>query len=129
MTKPLAPTILRLGSKDKPLQICWNRSMTSSVVGYKVRWKPIQGQTEQGEEIKAEEAHVPMDNTTIGGEVSTIYYCFPLGQVTVGMAYKVNVYAEAECGGHTAESKELHEKFVIKSPTEIALYVEEQQQS
>ncbi len=128
MTKPLAPTNLRLGNKEN-LQICWNRSMTSTVTSYKVRWKPIASQVGSEEEIKAEEAIVPFTHTDAPGEVSTVHFDFPLAHAQVGIGYKVNVYAVAESAGFTTESKELHEKFIIKSPTEIDVFVEEEKKT
>jgi hypothetical protein len=128
MTKPLPPTNFRLGSKDQSLQICWHKSLTTSVRSYKVRWKPFASQdTDEllSGNIKTEEATVELDNLAIPEETTTIYFTFPEALVQVGVAYKVNVYAVAESVKLSAESKELHEKITVKSPTELALHVEE----
>ena len=58
----------------------------------------------------------------------TVHFSFPADRIVVEAAYKVNVFAIAESEGHSSESKELHEKFVVKSSTEIALFNEEQDQ-
>ena len=72
------------------------------------------------EEIKTEEEIWDKFNKSD----ETVYFSFPEDRVLVEAAYKVNVYAIAESEGHSSEIKELHEKFVIKSSTEIALYNE-----
>jgi hypothetical protein len=54
-----------------------------------------------------------------------IYYSFPADQVQVGVAYTVDVYGVAESANLSVESEELHEKIIVKSSTELALYVEE----
>lgn len=122
MTRPLPPTNLRIGKR--PLQIFWHKSMTGSVSSYKVRWRPFGNVA--SEENEAKEANVDL-NESMGEDGNAVYFSFPEDQVQVGTAYKVNVYAVAESAGLTAESKELHEKFVIKSLTDIALFTEEDQ--
>ena len=42
MTKPLAPTKLSIGNKGNPLEICWQKSVTPNVVGYKIRQGPLE---------------------------------------------------------------------------------------
>ena len=76
------------------------------------------------EEIKTEEEIWDKFNKSD----ETVHFSFPADRIVVEAAYKVNVYAIAESEGHSSESKELHEKFVVKSSTEIALYNEEQDQ-
>ena len=83
--------------------------------------KPLETKTE---EIKTEEEIWDKFNKSD----ETVHFSFPADRIVVEAAYKVNVYAIAESGGHSSESKELHEKFVVKSSTEIALYNEEQDQ-
>jgi hypothetical protein len=66
MTRPLPPTNFRLGSKDQPLQICWQKSVTTSVKEYKIRWKPLAPQNPDELELigifKTEEDTVEWDN-------------------------------------------------------------------
>ena len=83
--------------------------------------KPLETKTE---EIKTEEEIWDKFNKSD----ETVHFSFPEDRIQVEAAYKVNVYAIAESEGHSSESKELHEKFVVKNSTEIALYNEEQDQ-
>ena len=101
--------------------ICWYKSITSTVTSYKIKWNPIDSLDGS---IKREEMTVLLEDLEKDGDL--IYFCFPLEQVRIGSAYKVNVHAIAESCGLTAESKELHEKFIFKNSTEIALFSEEQ---
>ena len=61
-------------------------------------------------------------------ESDLVHFSFPIQQVQVGISYKVNIFAVANSGGLSQESKELHEKFTIKSESEIEVYVEAQSQ-
>ena len=54
-----------------------------------------------------------------------IKFSFPFDKVVIDTAYKVDIYSIAESCGMTKESYELHGKFIFKSETEIADYVEE----
>ena len=76
------------------------------------------------EEIKTEEEIWDKFNKSD----ETVHFSFPADRIVVEAAYKVNIFAIAESEGHSSESKELHEKFVVKSSTEIALFNEEQDQ-
>lgn len=120
MTKPLPPSHLVLG---KELELVWHRSITPSVKSYKIKWKPIAGKdTEEflASSLKADEATVRANT-----HQHTIHYTFAPSQVQVGVAYKINIYAVAECGQATSDSKEMHEKIVVKSLTELAIYSED----
>ena len=61
-------------------------------------------------------------------ESDLVHFSFPIQQVQVGISYKVNIFAVANSGGLCQESKELHEKFTVKSESEIEVYVEAQSQ-
>ena len=105
-----------LGNKDKDLEICWNKSVTPNVTGYKVRWKPLH---------QSEDTVIKTDEESIKNpESDQIFFSFPAERVQVGTVYKVNVYAFVESGNPSSESKELHEKFEITSATDIDVYVE-----
>ena len=65
------------------------------------------------EEIKTEEEIWDKFNKSD----ETVHFSFPEDRILVEATYKVNVYAIAESEGHSSESKELHEEFVIKSST------------
>ena len=135
MTRPIPPINLRVGNKDKPLQICWNRSLTPTVNSYRVKWKPMINKQEQDDDnlgnLKTEEAVIAVldtDQNELDEEKDdAIYFSFPLQQLQIGLAYRVNVFAIAEHGGEMQESRELHEKFVVKSATEVLLYTPDDQ--
>ena len=70
--------------------------------------------------LKTEEKTFSLSEDMLSSTI--VHFEFPPDRVQVGMAYKVNVYAIAECSNMTAESKELHEKVVVKNETELELY-------
>ena len=80
--------------------------------------------SDNAEELKTEEEIWDKFNKSD----ETVHFSFPPDRIVVEAAYKVNVYAIAESEGYSSESKELHEKFIVNSSTEIALYNEEQDQ-
>ena len=118
MTRPLPPTKLSVApvgdNEEKSLKICWNKSVTPNMTGYKVRWKPLH---------QSEETVIKTDEESINAKDQT-FFSFPPERVQVGTVYKVNVYAVVESGNLSSESKELHEKFEITSATDIEVYVE-----
>ena len=120
MTRPLPPTKLAVGDKDKPLQITWHKSVTPNVVGYKVRWKPMNVEDASNTNVKTDEATI----SDVDPEQDQIFFSFPPGRVQAAQVYKVNVYAFAESANLSSESKELHEKFLIQNESEIIVYVE-----
>ena len=123
LTKPLAPTNLRL-DKDRPRGILFHKSMTPYVQRYKIKWRPLD-EAEGGTEVN--EAFVGASPVQDAGD-STISFVFP-PTLTVGAVYKVNVYATVDTMNQTTESKELHEKFFLKSDDELVVYVEEPKES
>ena len=120
MTRPLPPTKLGVGDKEKPLEISWHKSVTPNVVKYKIRWKPI---LEDAKDVKTDEETIEV----VDPDQDQITFSFPPGRVQVGQVYKVNVYAVAESANLSSESKELHEKFLIQNESEIVVYVENEQ--
>ena len=119
ISKPLPPTQLGLGRKDKPLNISWHRSVTPNVNAYKIKWKPIIDDPSVVT-IKSEEYTIDIDS-----EDEVIDFSFPKNLIVNNTGYKVNVYAIAESGGLVSESKELHEKFLFKKdPFEVSVYNE-----
>lgn len=122
-TKPLAPTNLR-PDKEHPRGIVWHKSMTPHVQRYKVRWKPSEETVALDSSFKTDEAFV---KTPANAEDTQISFVFP-SPLIVGAVYKVNVYAIVEVGNQPVESKELHEKFYIRSENEIVVNVEEQKE-
>ena len=100
-----------------------------TVTSYKVRWKPFASLQDTEDLLsgsnKAEEATVEISSFS---ESDLVHFSFPIQQVQVGISYKVNIFAVANSGGLSQESKELHEKFTIKSESEIEVYVEAQSQ-
>jgi hypothetical protein len=124
LTKPLAPTNLRL-DKDRPRGILFHKSMTPYVQRYKVKWRPLD-ETDGGAEVV--EAFVGATSLHDAAETSTISFIFP-PTLVVGAVYKVNVFSVVDSNNMTMDSKELHEKFLLKSEDELVVYVEEPKES
>lgn len=107
VTRPLAPTNFRV-DKDKTRTIVWNRSMTPTVTKYRIRWKPTVDNANQ------EEGFV------LDPESNSISFALPSNLMT-NTVYKVNIYAVVEVAQQTVESKELHEKVLVKENDEIVI--------
>ena len=104
-TIPLKPSGLTVRGDGSEEKIVWNPSPTLTVTKYKVRWRT----TEEGQ--KTEEALVA---AVKAGEQNVFEFRPKLMPDTV---YKVNVYAVVEPGdseGQAIESKELHEKLIVR---------------
>ena len=101
-TIPLKPSGLNVREE----KIAWTSSPTLTVTKYKVRWRTA----EEGQ--KTEERTVAAAGKA--GEEIVFEFRPKLVPDTV---YKVNVYAVVEpedSEGHALESKELHEKFIVR---------------
>ena len=114
-TLPLKPSGLKVRRDGSEKKIAWSASPTPSVTSYKVRWRVM----EEGQ--KTEEKTVGAKNL---GEEND--FEFQPGLATDNI-YKVNVYAIVEPGdseGQVLESKELHEKFIVRGD-KLEVYKEE----
>ena len=123
LTRPLAPTNLRL-DKDRPRGIFFHKSMTPYVQRYKIKWRPLEENEAGAELVEAFVGATPVQDAA----ESTISFVFP-PTLTVGAVYKVNVYAVVDTHNQSMDSKELHEKFLLKSDDELVVYVEEPKES
>ena len=122
VTRPLAPTNLRL-DKDRPRGIIWYRSMTPSVRKYRVRWRPSEDAANLDLSQKVEDAFVSVSSVH---DPTDPYLSFAFPPTLVeGVVYKVNVYAIVEAANQIVESKELHEKILVKGHNELVVYIEE----
>ena len=125
VTRPLAPTNFRL-DKDRPRGITWYKSMTPHVRKYRVRWKPSEDSTALDVSQKTEDAYVSIPSVVDPSD-PYLSFAFP-PTLAVGAVYKVNVYAIVETTNQIVESKELHEKILVKGPNELVVYIEEQKE-
>ena len=123
VTKPLAPTNFRL-DKERPRGILFHKSMTPYVQRYKVKWRPLDEGDGNAEEVEAYVSATPVQD----GTDSMISFVFP-PTLQVDAVYKVNVHAVVEVANQTVESKELHEKLVLKADDDLAVYTEEPKDS
>uniref|UniRef100_A0A0K2UDL8 Protein tyrosine phosphatase, receptor type, J [Myotis lucifugus] n=1 Tax=Lepeophtheirus salmonis TaxID=72036 RepID=A0A0K2UDL8_LEPSM len=115
VTRPLPPTNIRISSNEK-LTIFFDPSLTEKVSKYKIKWK--------GEEGAAMEELI--ESSDEGPLKFTFNFDFEINAV-----YKINIYAlliqEYE-DDTTYESKELHEKLILKNESQIfSLYRAEEE--
>jgi hypothetical protein len=90
------------------------------------RWRPSEDTANLDLSQKVEDAIV---TTPSVHDPSDPYLSFAFPPTLVeGVVYKVNVYAIVEVAGQVVESKELHEKVLVKGPNELVVYVEEQKE-
>jgi hypothetical protein len=125
-TIPLKPSGLKVSGDGSKMEITWTKSPTPHVVKYKVRWRSAE------EASKVEEATVSakeIDDFEDEGQFQNsenLTFVFP-SSLSFDVVYKVNVYAVVMLDDDSAlESKEAHEKFIIKKdggPLEV--FVEE----
>lgn len=125
LTKPLAPTNFRI-DKDRPRGITWYKSMTPHVRKYRVKWRPSEDSTANLDvSQKIDEAIISVPSVH---DPSDPYLSFAFPPTLIeGVVYKVNVYALVEFASTYFDSKELHEKILVKGPNELVIYVEESQ--
>jgi hypothetical protein len=124
-TIPLKPSGLKVSGDGSKMEITWTKSLTLHVVMYKVRWR-------SGEEAsKVEEATVPINvigNLEDEGQAQNnehFTFVFP-SSLAIDVVYKVNVYALVVLEDDAIlESKELHEKFIVRKEGSLQIFVEE----
>ena len=119
VTKPLAPTNLRL-DKDRARGILFYKSMTPYVQRYKVKWRPVDESDGNSEVVEAYVGAAPLQD----GTDSLISFVFP-PTLLFDTVYKVNVHAVVDVANQSVESKELHEKLLLKYDGELTIYTEE----
>ncbi len=146
MTKPLPPTNFRLGSY--PLQIIWHRSPTPSVYAYRVRWRlqilPGDGsdpgrQTVNLDElasvanISGRDAIVSVKKTNSERRESVVdalladlmSFTLPSESIQVDRVYTISIFALAEAGDMSSESKELMATVRARSENELQIVAED----
>ena len=97
--------------------------MTPHVKKYRVRWRPSEDSANLDLSQKVEDAFVSVPSVVDPSD-PYISFAFPPTLVE-GIVYKVTVYAVVETAGQIVESKELHEKILVKGQNEFVVYVEE----
>ncbi|CAB4068022.1 unnamed protein product [Lepeophtheirus salmonis] len=115
VTKPLPPTNIRISSNEK-LTIFFDPSLTEKVSKYKIKWK--------GEEGAA------MEELIESCEEGPVQFEFNF-DFEINVVYKINIYALLIQGYEEDtiyESKELHEKLILKDKSQIfSLYRAEEE--
>jgi hypothetical protein len=100
--------------------------MTPHVRKYRVKWRPSEDSTANLDvSQKIDEAIISVPSVQ---DPSDPYLSFAFPPTLIeGVVYKVNVYALVEFASTYFDSKELHEKILVKGPNELVIYVEESQ--
>ncbi|XP_040573085.2 uncharacterized protein [Lepeophtheirus salmonis] len=115
ITRPLAPTNIRISSNEK-LTIFFDPSLTEKVSKYKIKWKGEEGTAMEGIIESSEEGPLKFE------------FSFDF---EINVIYKINIYALLILGiddDTIYESKELHEKLILKDESLIfSLYRTEEE--